>query len=179
MVTLTAQNFLSGNVWTSIHINTHSDMWAHCLELLMHTLAVSPPTQCSPPILPCLVWFIYSFVFQCLHSIFVHPLINYSLLLLSCSVSRMASLFTVPDIPLSGCVAASLRSLSNFLPEIQSFPVFPPWMAFDTKRLCQKWDQSDECGSETFSDFFDGWIGPKRGSTHRQGWGWELDDRED
>lgn len=63
------------NASTSIHIKSPSDTWAHCLELLMHTLEVCPRLP-SPRILPCLVWFIYSF-FWCLCSIFAHPLINY------------------------------------------------------------------------------------------------------
>lgn len=39
-------------------------------------------------------------------------------------------------------------------------------------RLCQKWDQSDECGSETVSDFLMAGLDPNVAApTHDGGWG--------
>lgn len=121
------------NTTTSIHINSHSDMWAHCLELLMHTLAVCPPAPSAPlPFHPA----------QCdLSTLSLFSVCAPFLSILSL-ITLLPFLFCLQDGVIiyrsrhSSFPAASQPpgSLTNFLPENQPFPVFPPWAAFDTKR---------------------------------------------
>lgn len=154
----------------------------------------TPIPPCShPPILPCLVWFIHRFVFHCLRSHFVHP--RHQLpWFLSSSVSRTASLFTIHLVFIRHPFPASPGSLSELTLLIiclksNHFHFFSRsgvWHE-EVASLCQKWDQSDECGSEMVSDLFVCvcWFGPKHGSTHTttrgmmgNGWRGRLKRRE-
>lgn len=132
--------------------------------------SVHPPA----PILPCFVWFIDSFVFQCLCSLFVHPRHQLPWFLSSC-VSRKASLFTIHLVFIRHPFLTSPGSFSEPTLLIiclksnhfQFFSQSGVWHE-EAASLCQKWDQSDECGSEMVSDLcvFVCWFGPKHGSTH-------------
>lgn len=152
----------------------------------------SPP----PPILPCLVWFIYSFFFRCLCSVFVHPLVNYpDSSLLPSPGERHYLPFSSRDIPLvfirhpfptfPGSLFFFLLKLSLLMfPLKSSFQFFsPPLTAFDcTKKqpVCVRSEISrTNVGQRWSASFATAVSAPKHGSSHTttrgmmgNGWQW-------